>query len=109
MDVSKLIADLAASGVASFKGYGIEIEFHRHREPPTPTSGLAAWLSNPDKPEPNKEQPKQELAPSDAGLAQSVDAELPYDKVLNWSASPDPSEQPTPLTGDAAAVTSEPS
>lgn len=106
MDVSKLIADLAAQGVASFKGYGIEIEFHRHREQATPTVLPEINSHNPVIAQLKKEV-QTEAPLADAGLAQSMDAELPYDKVLNWSASPDPSEAPTPLTGDSVPATNE--
>lgn len=104
MDVSKLIAELAGQGVASFKGYGIEVSFHSRLAQPIVISGPALGSNPPDQ---SVKQDAAKLPDGDAGLAQSMEAELSYDKVLNWSASPDPTEQQTPLTGDAVPVTNE--
>lgn len=101
MDISKLIADLSSHNVESFEGYGIKISFHRdlfkNDKHISKESDVAPVLV--------KESPS--IPQEDQGLAQSLDAELPYDKVLNWSASADQSESETPLTGDSAPLTNQ--
>lgn len=102
MDVSKLIAELASQGVSSFEGYGIKVSFH-----PKTTSGFfQGSVAEQLKPIPQAPQEASET-PIDPAMAQSMEGEMNYDKVLNWSASPDPGETDTPLTGDSAPLTSE--
>lgn len=110
MDISKLISELAAHRVASFKGYGIEVEFHRSEERSTPrvspvqvqqeTNQVIADLV--------AAATKQDAAAAaDPGMAQSLDAEMSYDQIRDWSGSPDPLTQSVPLTGDIPTLTNE--
>lgn len=107
MDVSKLIADLAAQNVSSFKGYGIEVSFHYKYGADKPSPPENTLPEKSQKIATNPPENRQTEAPTDPGFAQSFEGELSYDKILNWSGSPDPLEPETPLTGDAVPLTNE--
>lgn len=94
MDVSKLVSDLSANGVESFEGYGLKITF-KQKPQPTHTSGYShVQQAYPDS---KTEQPQ--IDPNDKGLAQTLEGELSYDKILHWSTQPDGSE--VTQTGDS--------
>lgn len=100
MDVNSLINHLVANGVAHFEGYGVKVSFHR---PQSQTVSIP--IQQPAVAKAKIEIESTESIGDQAGMAQQMEAELEYDKVLNWSASPDPNEKETPLTGDAQPLT----
>jgi hypothetical protein len=98
MDISSLITDLAAKNVASFEGYGIKITFHKRSA--EPQRSIVSDVQAPIPPQ-SSQQPS-----IDPALAQTMDAEMPFDKILNWSTQ-SADEPETPLTGDSAPLTTE--
>lgn len=103
MDVKALLSDLGAHNVKDFEGYGIKVSFHSSNRIPVST-----WTPPAEPPfDPPVEGSSVTSIDEIPGMSQSIDGELAYDKVLNWSASPDASEPDTPLTGDSAPLTNE--
>ena len=98
MDITKLISDLSAHNVAHFEGYGIKVSFHKHQVKQIPIISEPIEL---EKTESKKSEPL-----TDAALAQMPDAEMNFDQILNWSASPDQKDIPVPLSGEST-LTSE--
>jgi len=92
MDISKLLADLAAQGVETFEGYGVKVSFHKRTHAPV----VDAPSQTPIEP--------QTSIPIDPGLAATIEAEMNPDKALLWSApgGAGPDEVETPLTGELA-------
>lgn len=91
MDISSLIPMLKANGVTKFEGYGIKLEL---------SSGEASRISPVEPFIPLDPQTKPGIPDPTMDLPGTNDA-MSYDKILNWSASPDADESPLPLTGDA--------
>jgi hypothetical protein len=108
MDISLLIKDLVTSGVKSFEGYGIKVSFHDHSLAKLPLVDFRGPVSLKKGAEADQDIQihTQSVPPEDAGLAQTAEAEMNYDKVLNWSTEQSVGELETPLTGDAAPLTS---
>lgn len=105
MDVKDLIAHLSAHGVEAFEGYGIKVSF-KFKSDVSPGQVTIPFGIPSTKAEETAPHVAMTSAPlTDPGLAQAAEAELSYDKILNWSASPDPNETPTPMTGDSAPLT----
>lgn len=102
MDIKGLLADLSAQNVKSFKGYGIEVTFKDRGV----QSIVSQWTDQTAQPATAGVTTTSTL-PDDPAFAQQIDAEIAYDKVLNWSASPDASEPETPLTGDSSPLTNQ--
>lgn len=83
--ILEIIPELKKHGIKSFKAGGVAIEFHV--EPPKP-------LSTEDHEVPVDET---QLPPD-----LRADDTMNYDKVLNWSGSPDPNDEgEMPLTGES--------
>jgi hypothetical protein len=98
MDLNSLIPMLRSNGVTRFEGYGVKVELSPPSASGRVVDTLAAGLSSsapndaasgsiPGQPEPTMDLP----GTNDA---------MAYDQILNWSASPDASEQPVAGTGD---------
>lgn len=90
MDAQALIASLRSQGVKSFKGYGIEVEFHPSQAViPAPSVSI----------HPPAQQVTQQSAPD-----LSTPDVMSEEDILNWSApagAEAPKGEAVPMTGDA--------
>lgn len=101
MDLEKIILILKQHGVLRFRGYGIDIEL---------APGYSAPQVSASSPVVEVPKPKEikEIKPEEAPIGPIGDFKgdelMAFDKILNWSASPDPEDdgkESIPLTGDA--------
>lgn len=110
MDIQNLVAFLSEKNVESFEGYGVKISFKKQIEKALHDSLVYGTGAVRVKPDGVEHIPFKDLtsvaAEAPMGLSQSIDGEMEYDRVLNWSASPDATPTETPLTGDATPLTS---
>jgi hypothetical protein len=95
MDLSllrELIPLMHSNGVSSFKFEGLELSFQSLPKKKKKTSSPAATVSPPLTAAGDVQTPSP-------AVPQGMDAEMNFDKILNWSAPVD--EGPVPLTNDA--------
>lgn len=94
--LKEILPIMAAAGVAGFRCGELEISFnHGGQSPEGATLTPAVDAANPVPPDApiGIEKTEGVVAP------QSLDEEIPYDKILNWSSPTD--DGPVPLTDDA--------
>lgn len=85
MDVTllpQILGVLKAAQVSKFKGLDIEVEFLNPAHDPAP--------------------PSIQEVPADLPPDLKADDTMSYDKILNWSGSPDQDAAELPLAGDEA-------
>lgn len=99
--LSQLLVLLREQGVSSFKSTGLSLKFHVELNP---IDDEEIWLKSSKPEEPKDEVKIQEVPINEEALPPDLrtDNITDYDKILNWSGSPDLGDQPElPLTGDA--------
>lgn len=97
--LAKLLSILKTQEVQSFKEAGLEISFHVEQSVSRPTALPRGEIQGQPLPDAIAAMHKkeEESLPPDLRTDNITD----FDKILNWSASPDPKEeQPLPLTGE---------
>ncbi len=93
-DLDALLCLLVKHNVSHFKKAGLEISL---RSPAHPTGELKDPVSAPPLAEELNNQLKAEMEKIPPDLR--ADDSMSYDKILNWSGSPDMGD-PLPLTGE---------